>query len=134
MNIRDYAKTDDRGRYAVVPGEIYPATIGWITSNRDALAEALAQPDAVLITRALNGDTLAAFVVRARQNVTEALAVPVMGWQLAVVPRSQVVDDDVALRARALETARRFFTEMLHQSVGGGALHIRILKDEAWKL
>ena len=68
----------------------------------------------------------------------EAKKIGAGGMDLALVPYSQAVSmDDVGkkLRNAALECARKWFTELLHQSIGNKAMGLRILaEDRAFKL
>lgn len=128
--------------HEVEPGDVYPATAAWLAENADTLRDLLAQSDPALVERALTGDELARFVLRARQTLGKALHVidTTPDWQdLAGVDARLINMSEYAdrlYRAEVLETLRALFTEALHQQVGGNGqrLNIRILKNAAYRL
>lgn len=100
-------------RFEVQPSEMYPA----------ALADL---QDAIRENRAV-GSALSIYQGQARGLGQEA-------WELALVPRDQVTSRAaITSRAQALELARLWFTEHLHQSIDS-ALELRILKADDWRL
>lgn len=91
----------------VDPADLYPATIAHI---RDRLATS-SIPDGAL-----------------RQEYDAARRVPDAAWDAALSPGAGNPD-----RADALEIARRWFTEVLHQAVGR-PMRLRITRDLTYKL
>lgn len=127
--------------YEVEPGDVYPATAEWLADNADTLRDLLAQSDPALVERALTGDDLARFVLRARQTLGKALHVidTTPDWQDLIGLSIWDIIQDADTRPRrhdVLETLRALFTEVLHQQVGGNGqrLNLRILKNEAYRL
>lgn len=101
-------------RFEVEPSEIYPAAV---TDLLLALEEG----------RAVAG-ALAMYKAQARQVDTET-------WELAMLPRDSVTSPvAVAARATALELARLWFTETLHQSIDHVSMELCILKNADWRL
>ena len=94
------------------PADLYPQTIAHI---RQRLA-ANSAPDGAL-----------------KQEWDAALQIPQAAWEVALLPKGQVNESAHALRAAALEIARRWFTEVLHQAVGG-PVALRITRDLTYKL
>lgn len=100
--------------FEVQPGQMYPAMVRLI---RGSLAHNEV-PDGALVP-----------LWESAAQVTER------GWNLALMPRDACVTfDDVAQRTRALETCRLWFTELLHRSVDGQRMGLRITKDERYRL
>ena len=64
----------------------------------------------------------------------DAMAVTQQGWESMEMPRDQVDPDLVDARVAALECARRWFTAMLHVTIGGAPMGVHILKNEDWRL
>jgi len=95
----------ERVRLEVDPGEMYPRTIEDI---RHSLATDTDYP--LLMIKAM---------------VKE---LPVEAWDLALVGEKS------ELRARALEVARLWFTEKLHQTISHHSMTLHILKDDRWRL
>jgi hypothetical protein len=128
----------ERQYYVVNPGEVYPAVVQFLTDNMGEIGRVYAQGDAALVGKALAGDFWAGFIVRARRTIADVLAVPDRGWELALVDRADLPADrddaDVVARAQALEAARLFFTEALHQAIQNAPMGIRWTKDERFKL
>lgn len=128
--------------HEVEPGVVYPATAEWLAESADTLRDLLAQSDPALVERALSGDDLARFVLRARQTLGKALQMidTHEDWDgLAIsgyYPGDALWDATRNRRAEVLETLRALFTEALHQQVGGNGqrLNGRILKDKAYRL
>ncbi len=125
--------------YEIEPDAVYPAAIAWLQKNAINFAQLANQPDKELFFAALNGDKAAAFIVQCRQfvpqNLLPLLPVGDRAWALAMVPRQEFKGDanDLAVREAALECARLFVTEVIHQATGR-AIGLHISKSEAWKL
>lgn len=101
-------------RFEVKPAEIYPAALADLQSALEAHRA---------VDRALS------------TYKAQAVQLPPEAWGLAFVPRDELTSQAaIVARAQALELARLWFTEYLHQSIDGGLLEIRILKDEDWRL
>jgi hypothetical protein len=119
MNVLQYAaleerEGDDRSWFSVQPGEVYPAAL-----------EELA--DAVQSGQAPKDPPLASLYARAAALGPE-------GLRLGTEPRDALPDELVPVRAEALEIARLWFTEQLHQAVEGRPIGLHIARDDAWKL
>ncbi len=101
-------------RFEVKPSEMYPAAIADLRATLES-------------GRAVSG-ALAMYKGKAQSVDVEA-------WGLALLPRGDVTSS-VAIRARAvaLELARLWFTESLHQSIDHAPMELRILKDGDWRL
>lgn len=119
--------------YNFDPAVIFPAIITYIQEVRLRIGDLFVLSDSQLINHAMNGDSLARFVVSARQNAAEILSVEAEDWALALIPRDQVAAGDVQRRALALYIAERTFKEMLHQAVNGVPIGVYISKDEDWR-
>lgn len=91
----------------VDPADMYPATIAHIRSR----IASSSVPDGAL-----------------KQEYDAAKLVPESAWDMALVPDAGNPD-----RAAALEIARRWFTEVLHQAVGA-PMRLRITRDLTYKL
>lgn len=70
-----------------------------------------------------------------RDHEVAAKSLPEFAWGLALTPRDQVEEwEKLAIRAKALELARLWFTERIHQAVDHVPMKIHILKSERWRL
>lgn len=107
-------RDDDRIGFVVHPGVLYPDTIAHVRE----------------IVQAQREPTHSAL----KQLYDEALLLPADVWSWALVDRDAVEAAHVADRAAALEIARRWATELLHQTVGGVPMAIRILADPRYRL
>lgn len=96
----------------VDPADLYPATIAHI---RGRLATA-SVPDGAL-----------------KQEWDQALSIPTDAWEAALVDGSALTGSAREQRAAALEIARRWFTEVLHQAIGG-PMQLKITRDLTYKL
>lgn len=143
MDIFTLAKEDEERNkrqneynwFNVAPGEMYPAAIRFIQTQ---------------LIEGKQGDG----VIRA-QYYPAAEALPAEAWELALLPRDEVGNKKhIELRAAALETARLWFTELLHRALRWQAagmkeskfwhtepptaatapLGLYIQKDERWRL
>lgn len=117
MNVMEIARPEERadGRlgFVVEPGEMYPAAIAHICQR----LEVQARP----------GGTLTVLYDQASQLPAEA-------WEWALRPLAACPDGARGARAEALEIARLWFTETLHQAVSQQAIGLHILKDETYRL
>lgn len=101
-------------RFQVKPSMMYPA--------------ALADLQDALETNRTVSTALETYKVQGAQLDPEA-------WGLALTVRGELTSRAALLaRSRALELARLWFTEHLHQLIDHGLLEIHILKDEDWRL
>jgi hypothetical protein len=124
-------------RFEVEPSEMYPAALADV---QVALEE----------NRAVSG-ALVLYKHRATQLAVEAVAswqenddfiltrtvkhVDTKAWELALLPRDSITDARaVEIRAEALEIARLWFTERLHQFINHAPMELHILKDDDWRL
>lgn len=118
LNVLSVARVGDLNEagYRAVevdPADLYPQTIAHIRQR--LLTESA--PDGAL-----------------RQEWDQALTLPRDAWDLALVAATDDMPaPDRAARAAALEIARRWFTEVLHQAIGG-AMQLRITRDLTYKL
>ena len=109
----------DRQWFAFDPVEIYPATIQRIQQVLQT-----GEYPTELIQPGDNPTSVAEFYL------SEARGIDPDAWQYALTPRSQLADEFVLQsRARALELARRWFTQALHVLVGA-PIGIHILKGD----
>lgn len=114
--------------FEIAPADLYPATVGRI---QEAIAGGELPAELIDHNPA---DPRIAPAQGAMQYMAEAQAIPNRAWSLADVPRDQITKQaDVALRAQALEMARRWFTRAL-QLAAGGPIGLHILKDEDYRL
>lgn len=101
-------------RFQVKPSAMYPA--------------ALADLQDALETNRTVSTALETYKAQAAQLDPEA-------WGLALTVRGELTSRAALLaRSGALELARLWFTESLHQFIDHGLLEIHILKDEDWRL
>lgn len=67
-----------------------------------------------------------------------AMQVSESGWSLALNSANGNIvglnERERSQRAQALETARLWLTELLHQSVNQQGMYLHIVADKAWKL
>lgn len=117
MNVMEIARPEKRddGRlgFVVEPGEMYPATVDHIVTR--------------LKVQARPGGALTVLYDQASQ-------LPVEAWQWALRPLADCPAGAREARAEALEIARLWFTETLHQAVSQQAIGLHILKDETYRL
>lgn len=70
--------------------------------------------------------------------IAMAKSVSYRGWALArdslTLDVTTMSESDRRLRAQALEVARLWLTELLHQSIDKQPMYVHILADPAWKL
>lgn len=101
-------------RFEVKPSKMYPAAIADL---RAALEE----------NRAVSG---ALVMYKGQAGRVDAEA-----WGLALMSRESMTSQAaIATRMIALDLARLWFTEYLHQSINHAPLELRILKDDDWRL
>ena len=119
FNVMDYAKPteadpgSDRITFIVDPNEMYPAMIAF-------LKERLDQPAPTGYFRVL-------FAILT--NIPDEI------FAAALKPLDELDNEEArVLRASVLEVARKAFTEMLHLAIGQQPMHLRILKNETYKL
>lgn len=118
--------------YSLAPDDIYPATISRIV---DCIDRGERFPDELIDRDSIEPDGVAAALM------IEAQAVAPPAWDWALRPLSEWADPEStkalewhrAERAKALECARRWFTQALHVKVGK-PVGIKILKDERYRL
>lgn len=133
------AGTNFRTWYDIDPDLMYPAVIQYLGDSQQELIELNKQSEAQLVTLALDGNKAAHFVLKARQTISLLHQVGIEDWYLAICPRSDFEDGTGAANASAqrrgiaLEVARLFFTEALHQATKG-PIGVHILKAEHWRL
>jgi len=107
-------------RFEVDPDVLYPAALEHVVAalGRQRPAEPLGQ------------------LWDAGQALKPVLA-DVLTWTKTPRDQFQGADDAamIAARARLIEIARLWFTELLHQAVGGAPMNVRILKGSGhWRL
>lgn len=124
--------------YELDPDVVYPETIKWMRNNGQLLATLAGTSTGELITQALNGVELASFTLKCQQfapaNLVPIVDVWERAWDLALTPRDEVDDPtDLLIREKALEAARLFVTEALHQATGQ-PIGIHWAKSDPWKL
>jgi hypothetical protein len=114
----------NRDYYEVVPKKVYPATIKEITRRL-----ALEEPPARFVQAGgeIRDNPLRDLFIRAG-------ALPPQAWDHALAARENFPPRAREARAEALEIARLWFTEVLHQQIDYAPLGVHILKDEAFRL
>lgn len=114
LRIAKQTEVDAEGRtwFEVKPAELYPATI----AHMRGVVETGQAPQGAL-----------------RQEYDKAVTFNADDWALAEMAFADVTPEIRARREVVLETARRWFTEMLHQ-IAGGSIGLHILKDERFRL
>jgi hypothetical protein len=117
----DRPNDPDRKWFSFDPVEIYPATINRIyhclTTGE--------YPTELIQAGDLRNPTSVA-----EMYLAEARLIDPQAWKYALIPRSELNEEHVLqARARALELARRWFTQALHVSVGA-SIGIHILKGD----
>jgi len=101
-------------RFEVEPSEMYPAVLADLQN-------------AVENNRAVS-TALGTYKAQGAQLDPEA-------WELALVPRGELTSQAaLAARSQALELARLWFTERLHQHIDHAPLELRILRNADWRL
>lgn len=108
------AAQSDARRFEVEPSEMYPAALDDLRREADS----------------------SWFVSTARETYKQQAAqLPEEAWELALVPRGEVSSHAaLVVRSQALELARLWFTECLHQHIDYAPLELRILGDADWRL
>lgn len=132
--------------FVVDPGVMYPAAIAYLRDNLSRLVDLCELSEGELARRAFSPNDPdaqdAKFILMSagRKMLFEmrdaVLAVGEASWDLAMMPYDQFEDgdDDLLARDKVLEAVRRFWTEVLHQSVNNARMGIHTTKNEAWKL
>lgn len=110
----EVAAENTRQWFVVEPAQLYPAAIADLIE----VVEAGRQP---------SHPALIAPYHRAK-------ALGAGGLRLALVARAQCPPDDLTIRAEALEVARLWFTEKLHQAIDHAPMGLHITKDDDWWL
>jgi hypothetical protein len=112
IRISEQAASQIRDWFNIDPGDLYPPALAHV---KEALA--FDKPDGALA-----------------QEWDHAQMLPPDIWDRAATEAREDFDDEgLAARAEALEIARRWFTELLHRSVGA-PLGLHVTKDERWRL
>ncbi len=136
-----FARAADNWRvwYTVDPDVAYPAALTWLSQHGATLLELASKPEKNLVLAALEGDAAAVFTLKCRSFAPERVQ-PVLNagegaWECGLLPREAVAEHAPELQARelALEAARLFVTECIHQATGR-AVGIKIAKSERWRL
>lgn len=121
---REKQSGDNRLWYIVNPHEIYPATIERIQEVlQTGQAPELVDPTST----APNGvESL---------YIQEARSIPESAWRWALEDRGNFTDPKtIALRAQALDLARRWYTQALHVQVAGQSMGLHISGDSRYRL
>lgn len=105
--------TENDGRLDVDTSRMYPAALAHV---QDVLSKGIV-PGAPL-------DKL----------YLEAEKIPEGAWKAALNPPEECSEKYLTQRAMALEISRLWFTELLHLAMGGGTMHVHLIKDERFKL
>lgn len=107
-------RDDERLAFVADPSELYPAAIAHV--RRIVEQELLPNHPAL------------------EQLYLQAKALPAEAWDLALLDKDNVEEALYEIRAAALEIARQWATELLHQLIGGGPMAIKIPKDLRFRL
>ena len=110
----EVAPENTRQWFVVEPAQLYPAAVADLIE----VVEAGRQPSHPALIAPYH----------------QARALGAGGLKTALVPRHKCPPDDLALRAEALEVARLWFTEKLHQAIDNAPMGLHIVKDEAYRL
>jgi hypothetical protein len=113
-----------RPYYAVDPGEFYPATVAAIKAQ---LETGKTPPRYIQAGGEIRQNPLVELYQRATK-------VPEQSWDHALEPGDNYPPKARANRREALEVARLWFTETLHQQLDYAPLGLHILKDERYRL
>lgn len=113
--------------YLVKPSEIYPATVARIV-------EAIQTPEVVPAELIDNSPTCLLPDGVARSYLTQAMMLPARAWDLTLLPVGLVPDEDRKPRAQALELARHWFTEAIHNKIGRSIGIVIDAEDGAYAL
>ena len=107
------ARADDYQWFIVAPSALYPAAVAHVNAMRHQ-----PRPQGAL-----------------GMYWDDAQSIPEPVWGYALCSLADIADSPLARanRARLLECARLWFTEMLHAAVGA-AIGVHITKDEHWRL
>lgn len=126
--------------YEIDPDVMYPAAIAYLKQNGGELLTLSGKSEGELATLALDGNKTAAFCLRCRTYALNNLPIEAKVWDLALVAKddmSDVTTNDwatIKLREKALEAARLFVTECIHQ-VTAQPIGVHIGKGSGrWKL
>lgn len=104
----------DTTRYSVQPGDLYPAMQAYIQDVLEGEQDVME------------------FEVQSRDA---ARLLGVDAFDLVTEGKEDVAQEDVSLRADALEIARRWFTAKLHRASGAGrTMELHIAMDEKYRL
>lgn len=115
--------------YEVDPHVMYPTVVAFLQAHQVQVQEIAAMPMAERVKLALSGDALAGFCVQAESRMWTAAHMDPSAWALALQPRDEVREADVALRALALEEARLWFVRALKEAAGAeGMIYLHICK------
>ena len=114
----------DRHFRSVKPGDAYPKTIAHI---RERIANAAPPDRYISVGGSIRENPLLTLYGR-------ALEVPAQSWDHALEPGDNYPPKARANRAEALEVARLWFTEELHQKLDYAPMGLHILRDERYKL
>lgn len=104
----------DRATFEAAPADLYPAALADMqdaAGRIDQLTPALRQ-----------------ILWPVRDLLTES------NINVALTPKADVLAGDVTMRAALLEAARLWFTEKLHAAINHAPLHLRIVKDDRYRL
>lgn len=121
--VEDRPGVIDRTYYAIAPAALYEASIAHL---RAALADGRPPRRMVIVDDEEIDNAL-------RPIFDEARGIPPHAWDLALAPADGLDPADREQRRRALDVARRWFTEWLHQQLDYAPLGLHITKDERFR-
>ena len=115
---------EDRTFYAVDPAKVYPKTIAEI---KRVLEQEELPPRYIQSGGEIRDNPLLRLFRMAKE-------VPVQAWDHALEPGDTYPPKAREQRRKALELARLWFTEVLHQETDYAPMGVHVLKDERYRL
>lgn len=129
------ALKDVRTWYEVDTDGVYPAAVKWLKANGAALIMWSTKPEAEVAIEAFKGNSVAKFALLCRAYANQTLInVPIDGWELALLHVNDVSEAELPIRELALEAARLFVTEIIHQAIEGKPMGVHFSKSEWFRL
>ena len=124
VEVEERENINDRTYYAVDPAKVYPATVKEIVRRLD---EEDVPARYVQAGGEIRDNPLLRLFGRAKE-------IPPQAWDHALESRENYPAKAREARGKALEIARLWFTEVLHQENDYAPLGVHILKDERYRL
>lgn len=130
-------KRDDVTWYDVDPMVVFPAVIAFLQENREQIARMSSWADEALLSAGFDPTNaeagLARMVVQCKTEAFRVMQVPAEDWHLGLSAPGDTDETDQSRRSVVLDTARRWFTEALHQAIHKKPMGVHWLKNEDWR-